>query len=72
MILTAAHPYARLSSTAHGECDEHMKAPPPGSQPEAVSPPSLRGLSLMSQVPRGPWERGALPGQAHEGLQQSQ
>jgi hypothetical protein len=47
----------------------HVKAPPP-SQPLAAEG-SLMGLLLASQVPTGELT-GALSGQEHEGLQQSQ
>lgn len=66
-MLTAAQPYASVSLTAHGAWLLHMKALPPLSHPDFVLPPSLSGLSFLSQVRRG---AALLPflGQAQEGL----
>lgn len=33
---TAANPYASVLLTAHGVCEEHMKALPPLSHPDLV------------------------------------
>lgn len=70
-MLTAAQPYASVSLTAQGAWLLHMKALPPLSHPDFVLPPSLSGLSFLSQVRRG---FALLPflGQAQEGLLEGQ
>lgn len=58
--------------TAHGDSLEHWYAVPP-PQPEAAFGSEI-GLLLISHIWTGldPTARLAFPGQAHDGLQQSQ
>jgi hypothetical protein len=71
-MFTAAYPYARLSLIAHGDSLEHWYAVPLMQPEEAFE--SRIGWLLISHICTGlnPGARLNFPGQAQDGLQQSQ